>query len=1171
MGISVGDNFDYRGKKPNFTRDQFETLQEMRDYPTDNIDEGHISYVLEDGKHYVYKTGEWVPLNVGGTEGGTSVEITQTTGQNTAAVMSQKAVTDMITEYNVSKLHPTGGISGTDKYTLETAIAKIPAELRYAGIKCSFLNEREKFETYEYQGGTFSSVASWITGSTPVVYDLTSAVPTGGLNGGDTYDIATAVKSVAGSLQMFIRYLTFKNATGGRELWQFNGIRTASLSEWGKLEKWVKLNPTMYHSLEWTGLANTTRTKVPLFERMGGMIIHYNTGTEDVYELYKGENYAANDASYYNNFVRLLDAGQVNSIVKQAVKPVIAEGDYQNAFKEIYLEKYEAEKKYKIGHIAIGHGYPTGLIWITYEGAPNNYAVLQKNSNCGINGEIFEVESVDKKFKAYLRIDWSKIPNNTNEDINLVILDASKVMDNSPTIYSMLKLKPVAHDASVGVGLKSRLYNEKESITFEDIEEQEGDALYTYNDIGLVHKAKKNEKFNTIKLGLNKQSHLAASEGSLVVKKGTVISASGGEIIKQIDGFKSTTLPGSGIFEIKLDKDVTLSEGEYLWVYYTGNQITLRVWNANNEGGTRCGMYFQGSLNTYKYSTEFTLSNSKGDLIEIQERLSTVESELGIEGGNSKITSPLITLPGHLYVATGREQTFFYNEFILGIESNIDNTLLNYNIGTKISPAKVGNKCVASKEGFTIYTKTAGEYTLTVSVYDQFNNLIVSKDCKLRTFDAKPLENKSILMLGDSWTDINNGSKGYTPYLDKALKEMGITMKFIGTRDAGTSGLKHEGIGGYAWDTFVTAPLASRYKFYVDNMPSISTSDIYSNNGSTYKLFEKGSGYITMSRVSGNTEPSGNTLTRTEGTGDASITFTKWNISAGNPLWNIATAKVDFTHYRRDLCGLPTPLDYCNIQLGVNDCIGGLKTSTAEWKKTLDAVSKLLDAILEDSPNCKIIVNLVGLDAPSPTAWSSLSGLVDSKRDYQLSCYHLRKFINDLIAQRSDYNKNVFIGQSVLGINRWCGYGYIDKRYRFFKVDTDKMTSEDLTKVRDFNYQEKSVWIYTDDRKEYQVHFYDSRGYLVCIAQQDFLNWDKHEQEFVNEFSQPDNNTPKAGNLTKGGGSSSLDYPVVPYTDCYIENNNNKEHWFMNATHPYALGYKQMAYCVAHQIAALML
>ena len=142
-----------------------------------------------------------------------------------------------ITEYNVSVQHPTSGISGTNKYTLEGAIAKIPAAYRRVGIKCSFLDDGGSMQTYTFQGGTFTSAASWVTGSISVVYDLTSAVPTGGLNGGDTYDIATAVKSVADSLQMFIRYLTFKNATGGRELWQFNGTRTASLSEWGKLEK----------------------------------------------------------------------------------------------------------------------------------------------------------------------------------------------------------------------------------------------------------------------------------------------------------------------------------------------------------------------------------------------------------------------------------------------------------------------------------------------------------------------------------------------------------------------------------------------------------------------------------------------------------------------------------------------------------------------------------------------------------------------------------------------------------------------------------------------------------------------------------------------------------------------------------------------------------------------
>ena len=407
--------------------------------------------------------------------------------------------------------------------------------------------------------------------------------------------------------------------------------------------------------------------------------------------------------------------------------------------------------------------------------------------------------------------------------------------------------------------------------------------------------------------------------------------------------------------------------------------------------------------------------------------------------------------------------------------------------------------------------------------------------------------------------------------MDKALKEIGISMKFIGTRDAGTSGLKHEGIGGYAYTTFVNAPSTVRFKFFVDSMPSISSDDVYSNNGSTYKLFEKGSNYLTLSRQSGSTEPGGNVLTRTSGTGDETITFTSWTVGGSNPLWNTVTNELDFTHYRRDLCGLSTLLDICNIQLGVNDSMGRLKTTKSDWGETLGAVTTLVDAVLADSPNCKIILNLAGLDCPSPTGWASLSGFVASKRNYQINNYYLRTYLNELIEARDDYKTNVFIGQSVLGINRWYGYGYVDNRYRFFKI-ANTMPKDDLTKLKNFDFQQRSVYVYTDedDRQEFQAMFYDARCYLVCKSQQGFSSWDKHEQEFVNEQSVPQDTVPAAGNLTKGGGSASVDFPVVPYTACYIENNNSKEHWFMNATHPYDLGYRQMAYCVAHQIAALL-
>lgn len=53
--LKIGDNFDYQGQKPNFARDTFSTLSEMKAYPETSIDEGHISFCIETGKLYQYK------------------------------------------------------------------------------------------------------------------------------------------------------------------------------------------------------------------------------------------------------------------------------------------------------------------------------------------------------------------------------------------------------------------------------------------------------------------------------------------------------------------------------------------------------------------------------------------------------------------------------------------------------------------------------------------------------------------------------------------------------------------------------------------------------------------------------------------------------------------------------------------------------------------------------------------------------------------------------------------------------------------------------------------------------------------------------------------------------------------------------------------------------------
>ena len=118
----------------------------------------------------------------------------------------QEAIDETITEYNVSARFPTDGIDGTNKYTLETAIAKIPNSLRTVGIKCSFLNEDGLVETWTFQGGNFLSITSWKSMLTNIgIYNLNILAP-------GNYTLETAVNK----LLELVR--TEKNITAGTEL-----------------------------------------------------------------------------------------------------------------------------------------------------------------------------------------------------------------------------------------------------------------------------------------------------------------------------------------------------------------------------------------------------------------------------------------------------------------------------------------------------------------------------------------------------------------------------------------------------------------------------------------------------------------------------------------------------------------------------------------------------------------------------------------------------------------------------------------------------------------------------------------------------------------------------------------------------------------------------------------
>lgn len=67
MATALTDNFSYQGSLPNFARDRFETIADMRAYPEYCLDDGHLSFCEEDRNTYKFDrlnddnetTGRW--------------------------------------------------------------------------------------------------------------------------------------------------------------------------------------------------------------------------------------------------------------------------------------------------------------------------------------------------------------------------------------------------------------------------------------------------------------------------------------------------------------------------------------------------------------------------------------------------------------------------------------------------------------------------------------------------------------------------------------------------------------------------------------------------------------------------------------------------------------------------------------------------------------------------------------------------------------------------------------------------------------------------------------------------------------------------------------------------------------------------------------------------------
>lgn len=158
-------------------------------------------------------------------------------------------------ELNISALYPTQGIGGTNKYDLAGAIAQVPIEYRtIVGLKIIFINNTtSETETWKYDGGTFTSTASWKQGD---------------VSGGNTIlewvgDVASTRKQVPLLDRRKLLQISYTNDNGETVNEQFIGTGTYDASwvldaNWQRIVDGKNFNKNIYDNNALISVINTT-------------------------------------------------------------------------------------------------------------------------------------------------------------------------------------------------------------------------------------------------------------------------------------------------------------------------------------------------------------------------------------------------------------------------------------------------------------------------------------------------------------------------------------------------------------------------------------------------------------------------------------------------------------------------------------------------------------------------------------------------------------------------------------------------------------------------------------------------------------------------------------------------------------------------------------------------
>lgn len=544
--------------------------------------------------------------------------------------------------------------------------------------------------------------------------------------------------------------------------------------------------------------------------------------------------------------------------------------------------------------------------------------------------------------------------------------------------------------------------------------------------LGIFQKLNDGGFVKTIKAKLYGSANFS---GTAKVYKSSVynLNMNNNELVEQIPIAEGTFNQTSSFFaEIMLTEEELFKPGEFIYVLIevaTGT-INIRFWSGSYpEYGRfliKSGSNWNATSGSY-YSTPLWL------IAENQQEASNT------------VSPPRLVLPDTIYATVGYTRQLFFRNIIESINPYQWNIKVTGNVGGKQYPRY-----------YEFIPTSVGTNTFTVSIYNDNDELIASKNCTVKTNAvlSNPASTKHIWSVGDSIL----ASGSITTELGRMIKETGgspaglnlSNFQFEGTQGSGS--YTYEAYAGKNWNWFINQTTNSNVLFTVASHDK-TPDDIYSifedGNNAQWKLEEIVSAtQLNFSRVNHNdSPPSSGTLTYISGgTNTQDIVYSSISGGALNPFWNENTGALDFQNYATEN-GFQTP-DLC-ISLLTWNGIAAYDGTPESYEVFLTDVRTFLDQFHSDFPDAKF--GIIGMNPPSINGGVA-ANYGDANSPYG-NVFDLVKKINGMniayqnLVKESAYNSWVKFAQASIEFDNENNMLQIDSPVNLRNSTTEKLGS----------------------------------------------------------------------------------------------------------------------------------